>query len=55
MLSSRATFPRNIPLGGRLGDVQRDFVPVLAFMASTGARFITGQVLPVDGGALMMR
>lgn len=44
-----------IPLGGRLGDVDADFVPVVAFLASEGARFITGQILPVDGGAIMMR
>lgn len=44
-----------VPLGGRLGDIDEHFVPVMAFLASTGARFITGQVLPVDGGILQMR
>lgn len=46
---------RAIPLGGRLGDVDADFAPVIVFLASEDARFITGQILPVDGGAIMMR
>lgn len=50
-----AFMAKAVPLGGKLGDVQEDFVPVLAFLASEGARFITGQVLPVDGGSLMVR
>jgi NAD(P)-dependent dehydrogenase (short-subunit alcohol dehydrogenase family) len=44
-----------IPLGGRLGDVDRDFTPVIAFMASEGARFVTGQVIAIDGGMIMVR
>jgi NAD(P)-dependent dehydrogenase (short-subunit alcohol dehydrogenase family) len=44
-----------IPLGGKLGDISRDFIPVMAFMASAAAHFVTGQIIPVDGGALMMR
>jgi NAD(P)-dependent dehydrogenase (short-subunit alcohol dehydrogenase family) len=46
---------RTIPMGGRLGDVEKDFVPVMTFLSSAGARFITGQVIPIDGGMLMMR
>ena len=44
-----------IPIGGKLGDIRRDLVPVVAFLASDGAHFMTGQIIPVDGGALMMR
>lgn len=46
---------RNIPLGGKLGDIDRDFVPVLAFLSSSGARFINGQTIAIDGGMLMLR
>jgi NAD(P)-dependent dehydrogenase (short-subunit alcohol dehydrogenase family) len=44
-----------VPLGGKLGDVEADFVPVLAFYSSEGAKFITGQIVSVDGGTLMVR
>lgn len=43
-----------VPLGGKLGDPDRDLAPVMVFMVSEGARFITGQTLPVDGGMLIM-
>jgi NAD(P)-dependent dehydrogenase (short-subunit alcohol dehydrogenase family) len=45
----------NIPLGGKLGDPDLDMAPVLVFLVSDGARFITGQTLAVDGGLLMVR
>lgn len=50
-----ARFARDIPLGGKLGDIERDFVPVMAFYCSRGARFITGQTIAIDGGKLMAR
>ncbi len=45
----------NICLGGRLGDPETDFLPVMAFLASPGAKFITGQTICIDGGVLMVR
>ena len=43
-----------IPLGGALGDPARDLGPVLVFMAGAGSGFITGQLLAVDGGLMMV-
>jgi NAD(P)-dependent dehydrogenase (short-subunit alcohol dehydrogenase family) len=45
----------SVPLGGRLGDPERDFAPVMVFLAGDGARFITGQVIAVNGGLGMVR
>lgn len=50
-----AGMAKSIPLGGRLGDVDRDLVPVVAFMASPAAGFMTGQIFSVDGGGTMVR
>jgi 3-oxoacyl-[acyl-carrier protein] reductase len=43
-----------IPLGGAFGDAERDLAPVLAFLSSDDARFITGQLIAVDGGMRML-
>lgn len=48
-----AMMARMIPLGGRLGDPDRDLAPVLVFLLGEGARFITGQTLAVDGGLMI--
>lgn len=45
----------SIPLGGKLGDVEQDFLPVVRFLCSEDARFMTGQIFAIDGGALMLR
>jgi len=44
-----------IPLGGKFGDAAADLAPVLVFLAGEGAKFITGQLLPVDGGLISVR
>jgi NAD(P)-dependent dehydrogenase (short-subunit alcohol dehydrogenase family) len=44
-----------IPLGGRFGDPAVDLAPVLVFLAGDGSKFITGQLLPVDGGLISVR
>ena len=48
---SREQLLKNIPLGA-LGEPE-DVAEVALFLASPGARYITGQVLNVDGGMIM--
>jgi NAD(P)-dependent dehydrogenase (short-subunit alcohol dehydrogenase family) len=43
-----------IPLGGALGDPVNDLGPTLVFLRSEGSRFITGQLIAVDGGLVML-
>jgi 3-oxoacyl-[acyl-carrier protein] reductase len=43
-----------IPLGGTLGEPVRDVGPMLVFLAGSGSGFITGQLLAVDGGLMMV-
>ena len=45
----------SVPIGGKLGEISHDFVPVIAFYSSPGAGFLTGQVIAIDGGSLMVR
>lgn len=45
----------NLCLGGQLGDMETDFIPVMAFMASDSSKFITGQTISIDGGIMMVR
>ena len=43
-----------IPLGGRLGDADRNLGPAMIFHASEMSSFITGQAIAVDGGMVML-
>jgi 3-oxoacyl-[acyl-carrier protein] reductase len=43
-----------IPLGGALGDPVSDLGPTLVFLCGEGSRFITGQLIAVDGGLVML-
>jgi len=45
---------RTIPLGGALGDPVNDLGPMLVFLCGEGSRFITGQLIAVDGGLVML-
>jgi NAD(P)-dependent dehydrogenase (short-subunit alcohol dehydrogenase family) len=45
---------RSGPLG-RVGDAETDIAPVLVFLVSDASRFITAQILAVDGGILPVR
>jgi NAD(P)-dependent dehydrogenase (short-subunit alcohol dehydrogenase family) len=45
---------RTVPLG-RLGNADRDLAPVMIFLASEASHFITGQLIPVDGGLSQVR
>ena len=45
---------RAIPLGGKLGDADRDIAPVVVFLASDASHFVTGQSVPVDGGMVLL-
>jgi 3-oxoacyl-[acyl-carrier protein] reductase len=46
---------QSIPLGGKFGNADTDLAPVLVFLAGDGSHFITGQLLPVDGGFTSVR
>ena len=46
---------RIVRLGGVLGDPDRDLVPPVLFLCSDAAHYITGQIIPIDGGAMMTR
>jgi NAD(P)-dependent dehydrogenase (short-subunit alcohol dehydrogenase family) len=51
----RARQQQQIALGGRLGDADTDLAPVMVFLAGAGSRFITGQIIAVNGGSESVR
>jgi NAD(P)-dependent dehydrogenase (short-subunit alcohol dehydrogenase family) len=51
----RAKIQEAIPLGGKMGETYRDLAPGLAFLASDDSRFITSQMIPVNGGLAYTR
>jgi NAD(P)-dependent dehydrogenase (short-subunit alcohol dehydrogenase family) len=44
---------RITPLG-RLGEVEKDLLPLILLLAGPGGRYITGQTISVDGGRTML-
>jgi 3-oxoacyl-[acyl-carrier protein] reductase len=49
-----AEIKKTIPLGGALGDPVADLGPALVFFCSEGSNFMTGQLVAVDGGLVML-
>ncbi len=45
----------SIAMGQKYGDPDSDLGPVMVFFASDGSRYITGQMIPVDGGQTNVR
>jgi NAD(P)-dependent dehydrogenase (short-subunit alcohol dehydrogenase family) len=45
---------KTIPLGGALGDPVDDLGPALVFFCSAGSHFMTGQLVAIDGGLVML-
>ncbi|HXY91200.1 MAG TPA: SDR family NAD(P)-dependent oxidoreductase [Acidimicrobiia bacterium] len=50
-----ARMAAQIPIGGRLGDPDVDLAPVMVFLAGDGSRFVTGQLISVNGGLNSVR
>jgi NAD(P)-dependent dehydrogenase (short-subunit alcohol dehydrogenase family) len=44
-----------VALGGQLGDPDTGLAPVMVFLADTGSRFMTGQIIAVNGGMEAVR
>jgi NAD(P)-dependent dehydrogenase (short-subunit alcohol dehydrogenase family) len=55
LAAHEAAMARQIVIGGKLGDPAADLGPVMVFLASPGARFLTGQIIAANGGNGMTR
>jgi NAD(P)-dependent dehydrogenase (short-subunit alcohol dehydrogenase family) len=58
MLESSPEMERRMTAGQalqRIGECEEDIGPVVVFLASEDSRYVTGQTLPVDGGAVLIR
>jgi len=53
--SNRQVNLATIYMGGQYGDPDKHLGPVMVFLASDASWFITGQMIPVDGGQTSMR
>ena len=51
----RVRHRQQVALGGQLGDPETDLAPVMVFLAGPGSRFITGQIIAVNGGLEAVR
>jgi len=45
---------QRMPIGAKLGDPEQDCTPTVAYLMSEGSRFVTGQLISVDGGFRMI-
>ena len=51
---SKVSYKRAFPSAASSASPASDLGPVLVFLAGDGAHFITGQLLAVDGGLMML-
>src|SRR3546814_13192629 len=50
-----AAMAQMIAIDGRLGNPSRDLVPLIIFMLGEGSRYMTGQIICVNGGMTSKR
>lgn len=54
-IAEDAYYDAAIPLGGELGNAETDLAPVLEFLVSDASKFITSQIICVNGGLISTR